>query len=462
MQLADSELQELSEEVTAAPDTELGFLYDKIIGMLNTNPDDARVRFLFAAVCNRARHYGLAKAVMDPLLHTHGQWGALRVNYGMTMDYLGNFEGALNQYRQAEKDAKVNKATLFNNRASVLIKMGRYEEADREAVRALEFNPTYKEAFINRGFARLAMGDLEQGWDNYDAAVGSKYRITIDYGVPHWKGEEGARLIVHGEQGIGDEIMYASCLPDAIARCEAVAYDSDAKLSKWMRTAFPGIKVVGSRKATERPWVAEFKPTHSIGIGSLPVLFRRSVDSFPRKAYLSPDPAMKAMYRALVLETDGGMYPQSVIGIAWSGGGPDTKEALREIPVEAFKPLIDKYPSAAFVSLQYREDAQAQIDLSGLPIQHHAFATGKGAGYNHTSAMIAACDRVISTDTTVIHAAGAMGVRTDCLLSTPCMWVHSPWHKDSSPWYPSVKLHRKPESFDWVRYINHLVSQGQL
>jgi tetratricopeptide (TPR) repeat protein len=462
MRYTDEELKALATEVNDTPITQIGDLYDKLVAMLNAEPDDVRVRFLFGAVCNRAKHYGIAKSMLEPLLRTHGHWGALRVNYGMALDYLGDYAGALNSYRHAEQDKKVDYANLYNNRASVLIKLGRYEEASAEADKALAVKPEFKEARINKGFARIAMGDLEIGWDNYEAASGSHHRISIDYGVPKWHGEAAARVIVHGEQGLGDEIMYASCLPDVLACTEAVAFDCDAKLSKLFRRSFPDAVVYGSRNARERPWVKEFAPTHSIGIGSLPAMFRRRREDFIPRVYLKPDPALVKMYRTLFIETSAEPRRDSVVGIAWSGGGPDTKEQLREIPLEAFAPLVEKYPRASFVSLQYREDAQAQIDAADLPIQHHHFATGKGSSYEHTAAAIAACDRIISTDTTVVHAAGAMGLRVDCLLSTPCMWVHSPWHKDKSPWYINVRLHRMPANGDWVRHLNHLTSQGVL
>lgn len=462
MQVDDAEVKALSAEIVAAPDGALGDLYDRMVGMLNSDPDNYRLRVLFCAVAARAKHFGLAKAIMEPMLRTHGHSGALRVNYGMVLDGLGDLEGALHHYKHAENDRTIDTANLHANRGSALIKLGRYEEAIAACSKALEFSPGSKEAAITKGFALLALGELPTGWDCYEMAAGGKFRIRNDYGVPIWKGETGARLIVHGEQGLGDEIMYASCLPDVLALTEAVAIDCDAKLSKLFRRSFPKARVYGSRKAKVRPWVDEFRPTHSIGIGSLPAMFRRRVEDFRHDEYLKPDPAYVAMYRALFIETVVGKLDvvDSVIGIAWSGGGPETKAVQREIPLEAFTPLIKKYPNTVFVSLQYREDAQAQIDASGLPIQHHVFATGLGASYEHTAAAIAACDRVIGTDTTVIHAAGAMGIKTDCLLSTPGMWVWGPWQGDQAVWYKSVKLHRKPTHMNWVQHINHLASQG--
>jgi len=466
--ITEDELKEVSGEIATAPDNGLGELYDRLVAMLNAEPDDHRIRFLFATVACRARHHGVAKAILEPMLRSHGNWGALRVNYGMTLDGLGDMQGALHQYRHAVSDPRVDKANLHSNRATALIKLGQYEEADQACVEALKVDPNHKEASMTRGFSRIALGDLGPGWDLYEKAVGTKHRISTDYGVPQWAGEIRARVIVHGEQGLGDEIMYASCIADIADRCDAVAVDCDSRISKLLRRSFfnlPNVTVYGSRSAKDRPWVADFKPTHSMGIGSLPKHFRRAPADFPRRTYLCADGPMTTMYRALV----SGVHlersehtPDQIIGIAWSGGTVETKEKLREIPVEAFAPLIKKYPRAAFVSLQYREDAQAQIAESGLPIQHHVWATGKGASYEHTAAMIAACDRVIATDTTVIHAAGAMGVPTDCLLSTPCMWGHGPWQNDKSAWYPSVRLLRRPVDHDWARYIVHLASQSIL
>lgn len=464
MKLTDDEVRDLATQVVELPDGKVGDLYDQLAAILNSNSDDYRAKFLFGGVCLRVKQYGVARAMLEPLLHTHGQMGAIRLSYGLVLDHLGEFEGALNQYRHAEKDRRVDRASIHNNRASLFIKMGRYAEAADEADAAIKLKPDFKEPYISGGFARLALGDLPGGWDNYDKALGGKFRIDIDYGVPKWKGEHGARLIVHGEQGIGDEIMYASCLKDALGFTDDLALDCDAKLARVFRESFPRIKVYGTRRATDRHWVASFNPTHSIAIGSLPVLFRRSQEAFDSASdhYLQPNRPLCAMYRTLFLETACAEATDEIIGIAWSGGTAETKEHLREIPVEAFAPLVEKYPKATFVSLQYREDAAEQIKLSSLPIQHHHWATGVGAAYHHTAAAIAACDRVIATDTAVIHAAGAMGVQVDCLLSTPCMWVHGPWQKDRSAWYPSVKLHRKPDGYDWSRYIRHLTSQGVL
>jgi len=466
-----SDLIALSSRLDAADDADVGALYDEIVGMLNVEPDDHRLRYLYGAVANRARQFGLAKSVLEPMLRTHGNWGALRMTYGLVLDAIGEYEQALEHYSVAERDKLVTRDNLAANRASAYLKLGRYDDAYRTLITVVDNCKTddvIHNVQTNMAFACIALGDLEQGWRWYEGALGTPQRGLTDFGVPRWDGSKDARVLVYPEQGLGDEIMYLGMLPELIAVTAAVAVECDPRLSLLFKRSFPGVKVAGSRHSKgPKPWVEEFAPTHQLAMGSLPKFFRPTKDDFKKQpqGYLKENGAYAAMYESLVHTTAGNSQPygnREIIGIAWSGGRYNTQEKRREIPLSAFAPLIEKYPNAIFVSLQYRKGAAEEIELSGLPIQHHEFATGLGASYDHTAAMIAACTRIIATDTTAIHAAGAMGVRVDCLLNTPCMWVHAPWHNDQSAWYPSVKLRRKPEDMEWPRYINHLVSQGLL
>lgn len=466
----NDEVLEIAGRIDVARDEDVGALYDEIIGMLNRDADDHRLRFLFGSICHRALHKGVAKAVLEPLLRTHGHWGVLRMNYGLVLASLEEHEQALEQYRIASKDKTISGDILSGNVVSSLLNLGRYDEAlakSRAAIGMRDDKDVHVNVLINTAFAEICAGDVGRGWDYYEYALNTKHRKYVDFGVPEWNGEKDARLIVYPEQGLGDEIMYGGLLNELAGRVDAVAVECDPRLSLFFRRSFPSLVVYGSRKMkTARPWVIDFKPTHQLAMGSMPKFLRRTRESFGDglSTYLSPNPALRDMYRTLI-RTTAGTSPadeSTIVGVAWSGGGPNTKERLREIPLEAFKPLIDKYQKATFVSLQYRRGAADEISLSGLPIQHHEFAVGQGASYDHTAAFIAACDRVISTDTTAIHVAGAMGIRTDCLLSTPCMWVHPPWHGNRSKWYLSVKLHRKPVKQEWNQFINHLTTQGIL
>lgn len=460
MRAPDDEIMEMTSRLDAMKPGDgagLGQMFDDLTAMLNVYPDDPKLRFLFANTASRAKHYGVAKAVFSTLLATHGNKSSVLINYATVIDHLGDPAASLRYYKEALHDPTANKVLIHSNMATAHIKLGQYEESLKRANYALAIDPAFKEAAITKGFALFSLGELGEAWDYYEQGIGTCSRISVDYGLPIWKGESDARLIIHGEQGLGDEIMYASCLRDV--KAAAVAVDCDARLATALQRAFPEMLVVGSRSAKphQKPWVQKWEPTHSTSIASLPVRYRRQESEFPGTPYLFAKSDLHAMYEALFRSATG---KGKIIGIAWSGGSPDTKEKEREIPLEAFRPIIDANPDAGFVSLQYRDDATAQIEESGLPIVHYNFATAKGVSYEHTLAAIAVCDRIIATDTTAVHAAGALDIPTTCLLSTPCMWVHSQWQGDRSAWYDSVLLRRKPKGMAWAEFINKEVKQN--
>lgn len=455
-------------ELDAADPEYVGKMFDRVTAQLNDEPDSPQLRCLYAMICVRAHHYGVAKAVLDGLLTTHGNQWPVRVANGVLLTGLGRYDEALRHYAAANKLAKAtpgaNSAMVYSNMAVAAIRNGDNDLAIGYAEQALELDPNMREAAITLGFGQLYRGELEAGWDNYERGYGILQRERIDYGVPLWRGEHGARLVIHGEQGIGDEIMYASCIGDVLDTLpEAVMLDCDPRLAALFRRSFGGIQVVGSRRSKTKPWLAEFRPTHSISIASLPVMYRRRREDFNPRPYLIPDGKLVAGYRAMVQHAAGSDKP--ICGLAWSGGSKDTKADLREIPMEAVKLIVDRWGGGySFVSLQYRDDAQAQIEVSGLPIVHLPFITGKSlsASYDHTAALIAACDWIVATDTAAVHAAGALDVSTNCLLTTPSMWVHGEWQGAQSPWYATVLLHRKPAKTGWVDYIKQLIERNEL
>lgn len=450
--MSRSEVLELAKRADAG---DIERVFDETTALLNTEQDNPWVKFLYAKMSFKAQHYGVAKVMMESALATMPNNGMFHMNYALILDNLDELDAAIAAYRKAEADSSLDKSELYANYASTFLKMGALEKGADYVDRALKLNPGNKTARGTRAFVNFQLNtDLRLAWDDYTNLIGGQFRKLNDYGVPMWNGEPNARLIVQGEQGIGDEMMYASCLPDLIERgqCADIALDVDSRTVRLLRGSFPGIACYGSRAIPmdRKPWVHEFAPTHATLIGELPRLYRPDPEAFTGKSYLSPPDELVAMYRQL---TRHATPAHTIYGIAWSGGSRNTHEKEREIPLAAFKSLIEAKPHAKFFSLQYRDGTEAEIRESGLPIKHFHWVTGKGANYEHTASFIKACDVIVSTDTTAIHAAGACGVKTHCLLSTPSMWLHPPWATERSVWYESVKLHRKPKGRSWESFM---------
>lgn len=385
---------------------------------------------------------------LDPRFHP--AWN----NLGMVLESTCRYGEARDAFQRAVKLDPRN-AGYIGNVAMTYSDEERYPEARKWAKKALAIDPQHAGALGTIGFIDLMHGDWERGWRGFDLALGGKFRKRIDYGLPEWNGEPGAKVIVYGEQGLGDEIMYASCLPDlaAVVGWDNIVLDVDARLQNLFRRSFP-CEAYGTRR-DEKHWLSP-KWTHAMAIGSLPRFFRPSPQSCPGTPYLKPSPELVAMYRALLAQASGG---RTTIGITWSGGNRSTGKKERAIGVEGWRPIIEANPQVCWVSLEYSEGAGDEIAESGLPVVHHRFAVGKGADYDHTTAYIAALDHVVGIHTTAIHSAGALGMDPLTLVTRRPLWLYGRGIGDRFPWYGS-RLFRQEGT--WEETFKRLATDDQL
>ena len=239
-------------------------------------------------------------------------------NMGHLADKLWRFEEAIFCYGQAHGRNPNNPENLASL-ASAYVGLGRPELAIIYADRALELQPNNEIAAVNRGFGYLCLGNWKKGWEGYEHMLGHKSmrRKATAYTDPpkFWNGEH-ENVVVYTEQGIGDGIMFASCIPDLQAIANKVVIDCEPKLQGLFRRSFPDCSVFGTRHEKTPVWLGNFGLDSSIAIGSLPKRFRNAKEEFPRTPYLKADPLRRVMYRALL-----DAYPEGLkVGISWIGG----------------------------------------------------------------------------------------------------------------------------------------------
>jgi len=140
-----------------------------------------------------------------------------------------------------------------------------------------------------------------------------------------------------------------------------------------------------------------------------------------------------------------GLFSQQgrpVIGIAWTGGVPWTADRFRTLTLEQLLPLF-RSVDATWISLQYK-DASREIrefkrNYPEIDIRQYSFGTLTD-DYDDTAALVAALDKVVAMQTSVIHLAGALGVECHCLVNRYAQWRYG--DRKTLPWYQSVKLYR--------------------
>ena len=332
------------------------------------------------------------------------------------------------------------------NLAMVLDYRGESDAALRIYERILQENPDDPEARVNRALILLARGDYANGWADYEAR--HRLHARRDFGLPEWDGASlgGRSIVVHAEQGVGDEILFASCVPDLIRQADRVILECSDRLEALFRRSFPRAIVRSGKLDDPIDWLEEYAPVHcQLPIGSLPRWFRRDRGAFSGAgAYLQADSRAVGEWRNRLAVTS-----KPAIGISWRGGVPATRGRLRSVPLELLKPLLER--DAEFVSLQH--GAQAR-DFEGMRGRVTVFP-GVTDSPDELAALMGALDLVVSVDNTTAQLAGALGHPVWIMLSATPEWRYGS-SGDSMPWYPSARLFRQGGEQRWEPVVERV------
>jgi ADP-heptose:LPS heptosyltransferase len=259
-------------------------------------------------------------------------------------------------------------------------------------------------------------------------------------------------VLAYAEQGLGDQIMFASCLPDALVRAESMVVECDPRLCALFRRSFPGARVVPQEAAWPPSWLASgAEITAQIAMGSLPGLFRPNADSFPQHTgYLSAAPDRVAAWRDRLA----GLGPGPKIGLSWRGGLPTTRRNLRSLDLASLAPLLGGIP-AQYVSLQYGDstsEVEVLAETRGIRVHHWQDAIDD---YDETAALVTALDMVITVCTSIVHLGGALGRPVRTLVPTVPEWRYGR-AGDRMNWYPSVRMYRQQRLGEWGDVLDKL------
>ena len=192
--------------------------------------------------------------------------------------YLGRAEEGEENLRRAVQ-AQPGFAAARLNLGMLLQERGLLDEALSAYQEALRREPDLAEARLNRALIWLARGDFARGWPQYEARKGGSAHFTPrNFPFPEWDGKPapGRTVLVYGEQGLGDEIMFASCLPDVIARTGRCVIDCAPQLAPLFRRSFPTAAVHGGRQdASDLAWL------DGVGAGRFSDRDRQPARAFP-------------------------------------------------------------------------------------------------------------------------------------------------------------------------------------
>ena len=339
---------------------------------------------------------------------------------------------------------------LLGNLGLVLLNLNQPHEAIATYEKAIAMNSSHAGLRTSLGIAQLLVGDLANGWLNYEARwdEGGSARSNRPLPTQHWDGRplvgvdgKPGTLLVHAEQGYGDTLHFCRYLPLLANKSMRVVFECQAPLVDLMKS------LGDSDDRLDLSIIARGSPLPRtdahIPLLSLPAQFETTIETIPADVPYLRAPAAAADSWARRLAGDG-----PAVGLVWAGNAERQDDWMRSCPPAAMAPLLD-IEGIRFFSLQ----------KDGPPMEN-AVVEHLGADlidFCETAAAIDALDLVISVDTAVAHLAGALGKPVWVILGAAADWRYL-LDRDDSPWYPTMRLFRSPELGDWTSVVDQVAT----
>jgi tetratricopeptide (TPR) repeat protein len=372
-------------------------------------------------------------------------------NRGGALWDLGRFEEAAVSLREA-LGLRPQFAEAWDILGSVLRDLERFDEAQAGYARALQLQPDSTASHLNAAHLRLLLGDFAQGWAEYEWRWQQPDLLSRVFDQPRWDGSplSGRTILLYAEQGFGDTIQFARYAQLVKERGATVIVECPRALLQLLARC-PGIDQL----------VAQGDPLPPYDVRtpflSLPHHFRMRLATIPaRVPYLSADPALVEHWRQRLTA-----LPGFKIGINWQGNPQLRIDRRRSIPLAEFAPLA-ALPGVQLVSLQHGPASEQLTAAAGQwPVTDLGGRLDEAAGpFMDRAAVMKNLDLVVTSDTSIAHLAGALGVPVWVALGRVPDWR---WllEREDSPWYPTMRLFRQECWGEWGPVFRRMAQSVQ-
>lgn len=423
--------------------------------LLRLRPDHPAALGMVSGLLQARGAFDEALDLADAALKTRPGCGEAWLVKGDAMLGQGRLDDALHAYLRA---ARI-KATAFDANIRLGIAqghMGRTPPALKAFNEAQALDPSSPVPKYQRGLLRLKMGDYAQAWDGYEArwdiaSYVQDSRAQVPRALvprlmrgPTREALSGQRVMLLGDQGVGDQVMFASMLPDVIAIAASVIVVCEPRLVKLFAASFPNAAFTSPAQAV----IKEEEIDVILALGSLGGAFRRAPTDFPGSAYLAPSPEAAARWSRRL----GAKTAKTRIGLSWRGGVHQTRRSIRSISLEQLAPILT-LPDCEFVSLQYGDVAdevgRANVAL-GVDIK--TYPDDDLRDFDDIAAAVQEMDVILTVQTALAHVSGAVGKRCLTMIPNIAEWRYGTSGERMS-WYDSLRLLRQKKAGDWAPVI---------
>jgi len=431
--------------------------------ILNAQPDKPEALFLMGYTLRALNQVGLAyqclrRALADETARRNiNVWMA----FGACLHHLCKYEESIEAYETASRlmpDLPEPIASV----SACYVQLGQARQANEYADKALKIQEDNHVARISKAFASLCLGRWQDAWAHKEYLYGPQLEVRLyhkqgEKPEPQWDGTNGQTVVVQCDQGLGDQIMFAQCLPKLIDDCKLVIIECSKRMEGFFKHNFPKAHTYGTLKDSSLDWPNMYDIDAHTHISFLGKWYLKGDHEFQRKAYITPDPGYVEKWQKWLSQ-----FPKPWIGLSWKGGIANTQRDWRSVNLTDLAPVMKH---GTLIDMSYHDSglevARWNIDNQNQVIKPSIFELDKD-DYQDTIALTSVLDDIVTVTTTLAHVCGALGRHAYVLVPSVAQWRYAYRYAEGKEliWYPenSVKLYRQHPGEPWGHAINRLAS----
>ena len=417
---------------------------------LNFDKKNSSIKYFLADCLFNIADYESAKNLIyqqGNLKHLSPRWSHL---LGKIL-HKTESKDALKYYRRALVDDEESEKVL-TNMGVLLFQHRKLKYAKNCFLKAIDLNKDNFNARLNLSYTQLLKIELKNGWANHEYRWQADFANDKSWPIQNkelWEGQDGKKLLLWKEQGIGDDILFLGLVLEAKKRSKFLTVYTDSRLISLCERGMPGVVFKPYKNKIDDE---DFD--YHLPMGSLPRLFRSDIKDFENTVtgYLKADKE-----RVESLREELGLGNKKVVGISWKSI-KSLHTQKKSILLKEFGTLF-KDLDIVLLNLQYGDvdnEIKEFTKSTGIEVLQCGSVDNR-EDLDGLAALIELCDLVVSTSNVTVHLAGALGKETWVLLP----YVANFWwllDRTDSIWYPTLKVYRQNSLGNW-RYILSTVNR---
>lgn len=446
--------------------------YTQQLEAIRLKPDESMYHYNAATYADRMNNALRAMLHYQRCLHIDPNHTDTLWNYSEHLRLDGHIEMAIECLHKLIALGKDHYDKFYNRLIACYALLEQYSTQTADLYHKLLQNPD--DHIARWGFAldELKHERFESGFAFYNRRFESSSlnnAYCYDFPYPLWDGvfHKGQTLLIHGEQGLGDEMMFLSTMNELLAEAKhtdtRIVIACKPALARLFAISFPSTTVFAHKYDQPALEVAQLPISAQLPMGHLLQRYRKSMADFDanRHPFLVADAARIAYYDERIKiqgrEINDGRR-RFRVGLMWGTVSTETVQRFvrfankKSIALPLFNEFEDLLDEVEFISLQNHERGAEAALLPELQIVD--FSLDQTDFYD-TAALMCNLDLVISIDTSIAHLAGGLGLETWVPLPELADWRYGK-ERDTSYWYEDTHLFRQTKADHWHDVIDRI------